>query len=262
MPGPTQRFDQFGRKMQAGGRRGDRSLELRIDCLVAAVVQFLAFAAQIGRNRNPPERFEQLPERQVDIPAEPDDLFLLPGGYLFGAQAAGTCAQFEIDMQRAVLPLFQVTDDARPLGTFFGGERPLVIGRIMRFEAEYFDPGSGFLIENEPRPDYFRIVEHQQAAFGQVFPHFEKTVFRNPSVAAEQQFRLLAAFQRKFGDPLLGQRIIVIGYTDILFHAQLTGEPDFPAKEIKNERFRAISDRRIPFFRTFGIRKITKRTSR
>ena len=50
--------DHLWREMQPGRRSGDRSLEPGVDRLVAAVVQLLALAAEVRRDRNPSELLE------------------------------------------------------------------------------------------------------------------------------------------------------------------------------------------------------------
>lgn len=86
--------------------------------------------------------FQQLSERQISRPFEADDLLaaalaLTPGQHPFRATFI-----FEIDHQRAFFPFFEVTHDAAPAARTFHGERPLVIRRIVRFEAEYLDPST------------------------------------------------------------------------------------------------------------------------
>ena len=44
---------------------------------------------------------------------------------------------------------------------------PLVIRRIVRFEAEYLDPSTRRFVHDNPRPNHLGIVEHQQGPLRQ-----------------------------------------------------------------------------------------------
>ena len=212
--------DHLRREMQPGRRSGDRSLEPGVDRLVAAVVQLLALAAEVRRDRNPSELLEQLPERERRVPDELDDLMpaAVPGSGRF--EPVGPSAEPECDLQRSVFPFFQIADDALPAAAAVRGKGALVIGGGVRLETEYFDARAGRLVENQPGSDHFRVVEYEHRTLGQKPPDPLEAVLGDAAVAADEQLRLLAPLERKFGDAPFGQRVVVVGYADVAFHGQ------------------------------------------
>ena len=206
--------DQLGREMQAGGRRRHRPLEFRIDRLVARVVDLLALAVQVGRNRNPPEVLQQLPEAHRGAPLEAYDAFAAvvlddPRPEMFAV---------EINFHIPLLPLLAVAHDARPRAAARDGERPFVVGRVVRLEAEDLDTRSRRLVHDDPRPDDLRVVEDQQFARGQHVADVGEMPFGNPAAAPDEQFRGAALGEGEFGDPLLRKVVVVAVYVDMSFH--------------------------------------------
>ena len=210
--------DQLGREMQPGGRCGHRTFELRIDCLVARVVDLLALAVQVGRNRNPPEVFEQLPEGHRGRPLETHDALAAvvlddPCTKVLGAAPA-----FEIDLHVPLFPLLAVAHDARPCAAARDGERPLVVGRVVRLETEDLDARPGGLVHDDPRPDHLRVVENQQLPGRQHVADVGETLFRDFSAAPDKQLRGAALGEREFGDPLVRKVVIEAADVDMSFH--------------------------------------------
>ena len=217
-------LDQLRCEVQAGRRSGHGTFEFRIDGLVTGIVDLLTLAVQVRRDRNPAQMFQQLSERQISRPFEADDLLaaalaLTPGQHPFRATFI-----FEIDHQRAVFPFFEVAHDAAPAARTFHGERPLVIRRIVRFEAEYLDPGPRRFVHDDPRPDHLGIVEHQQGPRRQYIADVAEAALRDFSPFVNKQLRCRTLLERILGDPLVGQVVVETVYVDMSFHFQhITG---------------------------------------
>jgi hypothetical protein len=164
--------------------------------------------------------FQQLSERQISRPFEADDLLaaalaLTPGQHPFRATFI-----FEIDHQRAFFPFFEVTHDAAPAARTFHGERPLVIRRIVRFEAEYLDPSTRRFVHDNPRPNHLGIVEHQQGPLRQYVADVAEAALRDFPPFVNKQLRCRSLLERILGDPLVGQVVVETVYVDMSFHFQ------------------------------------------
>ena len=97
----AERRDQFGGEVQSRRRRGHRTFEFGVDGLVARIVDLLAVAVQVGRDRNPSQQFEQLSEREVGLPLEPHDLLAAAGARAVGAQLLRGAVEREVDHERS-----------------------------------------------------------------------------------------------------------------------------------------------------------------
>ena len=210
-------FDQLRGEMQPGGRRRHRTFELRIDRLVARVVDLLALAVQVGRNRNAPEIFQQLPESHRGRPLETHDALASvvldePRAERFGAFAV------EIDLDVPFLPLLAVAHDARPCALPRDSERPLIIGRVVRFEAEHLDTRPGGFVHDDPGPDHLRVIENQQFTRRQHVADVGELLFPDFTAPPDEQLRGAALRKREFGDPLVGKVVIEAVDVDMSFH--------------------------------------------
>ena len=123
----------------------------------------------------------------------------------------------EVDLHIPLFPFLEVAHDARPFTPPDDGERPFVIGRIVRFETEHLDAGARRLVHDDPCANHLRIVEHQQLAFGQHVADVGEMRFADLPAAVNQQFRGAALGQRELGDPPVGQVVIEFVYVYMPF---------------------------------------------
>ena len=209
------RPDQRRREVQPRRRRRHRPLEPRIDRLIARIVDLLAFAVQIGRNGDPAQVLQQLPERQVGRPFEPH--LLLPAALAQppGPQMPRASGMFERDLHGAFLPFLEVAHDARPHRGALHGEGPLVVGRIARLEAEDLDARTRRFVHDDPRPDHLRVVEHQQLPRRQHVAQVGEAPFGDRASAVDQQLRCAPLRERELRDPPVGQVVVVVVYVDM-----------------------------------------------
>ena len=217
----VQRRQKFRCEVQSGRRCGDRSLEFRIDRLVARIVDLLAVAVQIGRNRDLAQMFEQLPERKVGTPFEPHDLFAAAVADAIGPQLLRCAVEFEVDADGSLLPLLEVAHDAAPLARPLDGKGPFVVGRCVRFEAEDLDAGARRLVHDDAGPDHLRVVEDQHRTRRQDLAQIAEVSLGDRSVAIDKQFRGRTFGQRKFCNAFVRQRIVVVVDVDVSFHGAL-----------------------------------------
>ena len=220
VPGISQFRDDLRREVEPCGRCCDRTLEFRIDGLVTAVVELFAFAAEVRRDRDASECFEQLAETLVAVPRKFDDLFLVGLAGFPCRQALRPALRLEIDVQFVVFPFFQVPDNAAPTAGSFDGESPLVIGRIVGLEAENFDACAGRFVENQPCTDHFRVVEYEHRSGGKRFADACEAAFGDAALLVNEQFGHFASLERKFGDAVFWQRIVVVGYEQFVVHGR------------------------------------------
>ena len=214
----AQALDQLGREVQAGRRRRHRPFDLRVDGLVARVVDLLALAVEVGRDRNASQQFEQLAEAERRRPLEADELFSPPLARAKGAQRMGAARVVEADLDGPLLPLLRVAHDAGPLARSDGRQRPFVVGRSVGLEAEDLDAGPGGLVHEDAGADHLRVVEDEQAAGRELFAEVAETTLGDRSAAVDEQLRAAALGERKFGDPLLGKVVGVVLYIDSMLH--------------------------------------------
>ena len=205
--------------MQPGGGGGHRPLELRVDGLVARVVDFLALAVQVGRYGDAAERLEQLSEGHVDRPLEADALLAATLAHAPGTQLFGAAVVLEVDFDGPLLPLLEVAHDARPLAGALDGKGAFVIGRLAGLEAEDLDPGARGLVHDDAGADDLRIVEDQQLPGGEHLADIGEAALRNLAAAVDQQLRGAPLLKRELGDALLGQVVVVAVDIDMSFHS-------------------------------------------
>ena len=130
----------------------------------------------------------------------------------------GAAPAFEIDLHIPLFPLLAVAHDARPCAAARDGERPLVVGRVVRLETEDLDARPGELVHDDPRPDHLRVVENQQLPGRQHVADVGETLFRDFSAAPDEQLRGAALGEREFGDPLVRKVVIEAADVDMSFH--------------------------------------------
>jgi len=216
----AERRDQFGGEVQSRRRRGHRTFEFGVDGLVARVVDLLAVAVQVGRDRNPSQQFEQLSEREVGLPLEPHDLLAAAGACAVGAQLLRGAVEREVDHERSFLPLFEIAHDAAPCALPLDGEGAFVVGRRVGFEAEDLDAGARRLVHDDACADDLRIVEDQHRPLGQLFAQPVEAALRDRAVAVDEQLGGGAFGQREFGDALVGQVVVELVDVDMAFHVR------------------------------------------
>ena len=216
----AERRDQFGGEVQSRRRRGHRTFEFGVDGLVARVVDLLAVAVQVGRNRNPSQQFEQLSEREVGLPLEPHDLLAAAGARAVGAQLLRGAVEREVDHERSFLPLFEIAHDTAPCALPLDGEGAFVVGRRVGFEAEDLDAGARRLVHDDACADDLRIVEDQHRPLGQLFAQPVEAALRDRAVAVDEQLGGGAFGQREFGDALVGQVVVELVDVDMAFHVR------------------------------------------
>ena len=132
---------------------------------------------------------------------------------VFGAPFA-----VEIDLHIPLFPLLAVAHDARPRASARDGERPLVIGRGVRFKTKDLDPRPRRLVHDDPRPDDLRVVEDQQFARGQHVADVGEMPFGNFAAPVDEQLRSAALGEGEFGDPLVREVVIEAVDIDMSFH--------------------------------------------
>ena len=211
-------LDQLRGKVQPRRRRRHRPFEFRIDGLVARIVDQLALAVQVGRDRDPAEVLEQLSEGHRRRPFETHGVFAAAVLCNPCPQVLRTAFMLEIDLHIALLPFLEVAHDARPLAGSRDGERPLVVGRVVGLEAENLDPRPRRLVHDDPRPDHLRVVEYQQLAGGQHVAHVGEMRLRDLPATVHEQLRRAPLRKREFGDPPVGQVVVESVYVDMSFN--------------------------------------------
>ena len=210
--------DELLRKVQPGGGGGHRPLELRVDGLVARVVNLLALAVQVGRYGDAAQRLEQLSEGHVGRPLEAHPLLAAPLSHAPGAQVLGAALVVEVDFDVPLLPLLEVAHDARPLAGALDGKGALVIGRLAGLQAEDLDASSRGFVHDDAGADDLRVVEDQQLPGGELLADVGEMALGNLAVTVDQQLRGAALGKRELGDALLGQVVVVAVDVDMSFH--------------------------------------------
>ena len=64
--------------------------------------------------------------------------------------------------------------------------------------------------------DDFGVVEHQQRLRGEEFWNVAEEAFADDSVLVDEQFGLVAPLQGELGDAFVGQRVVEVGYLNVL----------------------------------------------
>ena len=79
------------------------------------------------------------------------------------------------------------------------GKRLDIIVGQGRFQAEYFNPGSGGFGKEQSGPDDPGVVENQHRSMGEQSRKVRKKIIRNDLLLPYQQFGVVALGQRIFG---------------------------------------------------------------
>ena len=235
-------LDQFGREMQSCRGCGYGTFEFRIDRLIARVVDLLALAVEIGRNRNTPEVFEQLAEGPVDGPFEADDLLASVPARAPRTQMLRAPFPFETDLDVSLLPFLEVPHDAAPLATAFHGEGTLVVGRRVRFETEDLDTGSRGFVHDDSCADHLRVVEHEKLPCWQHVADVAEMPFGDLSAAPHEQLRGAPLAERELGDPSFGQIVVVVVYVDMSLHCA----PKVRISRVQKQIYLHFAEREYP----------------
>ncbi len=172
---------------------------------------------------------QQLAEGHVGRPLEADQVLASAVLDHTGEQKFLAPPVLETDLQRPLLPLLQVAHDAAPDAPALHGEGALVVGRRMRFEAEHLDARPRRLVHDDAGADHLRVVEHEQRTGRKRLVEPSETALGNLSIPVNQQFRGRTFGQRKLGDPLVGERIVVVVDSDrAMFHSGCKGRNNCP----------------------------------
>ena len=207
---PVDVGQDFGREVQARRGCGDRPFYLRIDCLVGRQVALLGLAVQVGRDGQDTGGVEQVREGEsLVVPREVDAVAVAVALLPLGAEDDGCAADLDGLLQHALLPFFQVSDEANPATALGLLENLRIVARQVRFEAKDLDAGAGRLLEEEARLDNPRVVIYQQRILRQIFADVLKLALFDGSLPVNQQLGLVALRERKLGYPFVGQWIVV-----------------------------------------------------
>ena len=126
-----------------------------------------------------------------------------------GAEDDGCAADLDGLLQHALLPFFQVSDEANPTAAAGLLENLRIVARQVRFEAKDLDAGAGWLLEEEARLDNPRVVIYQQRILRQIFADVLKLALFDGSLTVNQQLGLVSLRERELGYPLVGQWVVV-----------------------------------------------------
>ena len=207
---PVDVGQDFGREVQTRRGCGDRTFYLRIDRLVGRQVALLGLAVQVGRDGQDTGGVEQVREGEsLVVPREVDAVAVAVALLPLGAEDDGCALHLDGLLQHALLPFFQVSDEANPATALGLLENLRIVARQVRFEAKDLDAGAGRLLEEESRLDDPRVVIYQQRILRQIFTDVLKLALFYRSLAVNQQLGLVALRERKLGYPFVGQWIVV-----------------------------------------------------
>ena len=199
--------------MESGRRSGDRAPDSGIESLISLGIDRFRFPVQVWRNGYRPAALEYGRERRTVRPGE---------GHGSGLPVPVHQAGFQvhtgyfvpqigiIQVQDVVFPPFRIPDHTLPGTLAFRSERQVVVDRIDRLEAEYFDMRPALALEMQPSRYNLRIVEYHQRVLGKERRKISEYRFSDNSVLIMQEFRRVALGKRIFRNPLGRQRIIVI----------------------------------------------------
>lgn len=162
----------------------------------------------------------------VAIPGELYDLAGSVCTYAFCREYGVLPVYAQGAVQQSLLPFLAVAYQAVPLAFATAGKVLLILGRQGGFQEEYLDKCTrltgirgGFLMEMESCADDFRIVEHHEGSLGKVVGNVAENVLGNIAVAVHQQFAAVTLRQGIFGNPVVGQMVVVILYMYVFwFH--------------------------------------------
>ena len=216
-------LDELLGKVESCRGCGDRTLEFGIYGLVTRQVDLLALAVEVGRDGYASEVFEQLAEGHVGIPREAYDMLARAPLGDTGRETACAPLIFEWYLHIAILPLLQIAYDAAPAAGAARGKGPLVVGRIVRLEAEDLDARTRCLVHDDACAYDLRVVEYDERRCRQLLVDMAETALADGAVAVDEQFRVAAVRKRELGYALLRQRIIEIVYVDVTFHCGCFG---------------------------------------
>ena len=208
-------------EVQTGSRRSHRALDLRIDGLVGALVTLLRLPVKIRWNGQFAHYIDDFGKRDVAIvPLKADNLARAMLAQTGGLQAARLVVDDDFPCQRALFPLLLIANETQPLTVFPRLEHQLVVCRLEGLQQEDFYQGASIFAEMQTRLDDLRVVEHHQGAFWQVVGQVEEHVLPHYTFIIYKQFRVVALLQRKLGNTLVWQWVVIVVNLNLLrFHA-------------------------------------------
>ncbi len=211
---PAQVVEHGRGEMQTRGGSGYGALDTRIDGLVGGLVALLGFAVEVGRNRQLAYGIENLGKRESGIiPREMNGKgvarLLALGGTQRDHLATG---HRDRKLDKGVTELLGVADHTFPSTTHGAAKRELVVVGRNGLEAEDLDTGTADLVKHQSRLNDTRVVVDQQRMGGDIVAHMVEQILADVSVLVNQQLGVVALGQRVFGDTLIGERIIIVGY--------------------------------------------------
>ena len=110
------------------------------------------------------------------------------------------------------MPLLGVAYHAFPHTAGSRRERELVVVWLEWRKAEYFDAGSGRLMEHQPRLNDAGVVIYQQRTCRNVVAYAEEPILADLSVAIDEQFAVVSFRERVLRDAFVRQGIVVLVY--------------------------------------------------
>ena len=155
-------------EMEPGRGSGNGAFYLGIDRLVGGLVALLGGAVQIGRNGQLAHGLEYLGEGDGGVvPLEIHPMAISHHLAAGGLQRQLLAVDAELAAERALLPLLQVANHAKPGTMARQLEHQLVVGGIGRLEEEHLDKRAGVLVEMHAGLDDLGVVEHHQRTLRQ-----------------------------------------------------------------------------------------------
>ena len=96
-----------------------------------------------------------------------------------------------------------------------GLEHQFIVGGLSGFKQEHLDEGTCLLAEMHACLDHLRVVEHHQSALRQILREVIKHIGTHLTLVVDEELGMIALGDGKFGNTLVGQRIVVVADMDM-----------------------------------------------
>ena len=218
-----ERFQHTLREVKTGSGGSDRTFDFGIDRLVGRLVALLRFTIEVRRNGQFTYCIQEFCPGVVTIPRELNDVGSAMKPFPFTSQShLLTIGHLNLTKEFALFPFFQIAHQAVPLHAPLLGEIQLIVVGKGWFETEHLDEGTlyafyGCFSEMQACLDDLRVVEDHQSTCGQVFGQGGKDVLAHLTLVIDEQLAGITLCQRKLGNALVGQVVVVISNMYVLW---------------------------------------------
>ena len=186
---------------------GDRHDETIIDC----VKQGIACLIVTGNGRVSPDVIEEAEESHVFVLSTPYDTYTV-------ARLINQCVPIRRIMHDNPVcfkPMDLLSDIKGAMEENNYRNYPVVEnGHLVGLQTEDFDGGACGFAEEEPRVDDLGVVEQQEGIGREQVRDVVETAFGDGTAAIDKEFGVVALVKREFGDAIVGQWVVVVGYSN------------------------------------------------